>query len=123
MTTAAQRRKDAEKIQKDALQSRLDAVQPLIDEVSKRETLANKLAAMQTEISDSDTTIGNHYRAALNGGWTAKELAAADLTVPKTATRKRAPKPRQQAATPAPPAASVDGDAPERQHATTSTNE
>jgi len=98
MTTAAQRRKDAEKIQKDALQSRLDAVQPLIDEVSKRETLADKLAAMQAEISDSDTTISTHYRAALDGGWTAKELAAAGLAVPKKAQGKRTTKP--QAVTP-----------------------
>jgi len=100
MTTAAQRRKDAEKIQKDALQSRLDAVQPLIDEVSKHETLADKLAALQTEMTDLATTIGTHYRAALDGGWTAKELTAAGLAVPKTATRKRAPKPRQQTTTP-----------------------
>ncbi len=90
MTTAAERRKHAEKIQKDALQARLDAVQPLIDELSKRETLAEKLAAVQAEMSDLDTTLATHYRAALNGGWTAKELAAAGLEVPKTATRKRA---------------------------------
>jgi len=42
VTTAAERRKHAEKIQKDALQARLDAVQPLIDELSKHETLAEK---------------------------------------------------------------------------------
>jgi len=109
MTTAAERRKHAEKIQKDALQARLDAVQPLIDEVSKRETLAEKLAALQTEMTDLHATIGTHYRAALDGGWTAKELASAGLDVPKTATRKRAPKPRQQATAP------VGGDAGEPQ--------
>ncbi len=69
MTTAAQRRKDAD-----------------------------KLAAMQTEMADLDTTLATHYRAALNGGWTVKELESAGLDVPKTATRKRAPKPRQQTA-------------------------
>ncbi len=100
MTTAAQRRKHAEKIQKDALQARLDTVQPLIDEVSKHETLAEKLAALQTEMTDLDTTLATHYRAAIDGGWTAKELTAAGLDVPKTATRKRAPKPRQQATSP-----------------------
>jgi len=62
MTTAAQRRKHAEKIQKDALQSRLDAVQPLIDEVSKLETLAEKLAALRTVMADLDTTLATHYR-------------------------------------------------------------
>ncbi len=112
MTTAAERRKQAEKIQKDALQARLDAVQPLIDELSKHETLAEKLAALQTEISDSDTTISTHYRAALDGGWTTKELAAAGLDVPKTATRKRAPKLRQQTTAPAAP---VGGDVAEPQ--------
>jgi len=92
MTTAAERRKHAEKIQKDALQARLDTVQPLIDDLSKHETLAEKLAALQTEMTDLATTIGTHYRADIDGGWTAKELASAALDVPKTATRKRAPK-------------------------------
>ena len=111
MTTAAERRKHAEKIQKDALQSRLNAVQPLIDDLSRHETLAEKLAALQTEMTDLATTIGTHYRAALDGGWNAKELASAGLDVPKSATRKRAPKPRRQATTPAAP---VSGDAAEQ---------
>jgi len=114
MTTAAELRKHAEKIQKDALQARLDVVQPLIDEVSKHEALAEKLAALQTEMTDLHATIGTHYRAALDGGWTAKELAAAGLDVPKTATRKRAPKPRQQTTAPAAPVgdAATEADAP-----------
>jgi len=87
-------------------------VQPLIDELSKHETLAEKLAALQTEMTDLHATIGTHYRAALDGGWTAKELAAAGLDVPKTATRKRAPKPRQQTTTPEAP---VGGDVAEPQ--------
>jgi len=90
----------------------LDTVQPLIDELSKHETLAEKLAALQTEMTDLDTTLATHYRAALDGGWTAKELAAAGLDVPKTATRKRAPKPRQQATAPGAP---VGGDVAEPQ--------
>ena len=82
--------------------------------MSKREALAEKLAALQAEISDSDTTIGTHYRAALDGGWTAKELSSAGLDVPKTATRKRAPKPRQQTTTPDAPVsdAATQADAP-----------
>jgi len=87
-------------------------VQPLIDELSKHETLAEKLATLQTEMTDLHATIGTHYRAALDGGWTAKELAAAGLDVPKTATRKRAPKPRQQTTTPEAP---VGGDVAEPQ--------
>ncbi len=87
-------------------------MQPLIDELSKHETLAEKLAALQTEMTDLHATIGTHYRAALDGGWTAKELAAAGLDVPKTATRKRAPKPRQQTTTPEAP---VGGDVAEPQ--------
>ena len=112
MTTAAERRKHAEKVQKDALQARLDTVLPLIDELSKHETLAEKLAALQTEMTDLHATIGTHHRAALDGGWTAKELAAAGLDIPKTATRKRAPKPRQQTTTPEAP---VGGDVAEPQ--------
>jgi len=43
-----------------------------------------------------------------------KELAAAGLDVPKTATRKRAPKPRQQTTAPAAPVgdAATEADAP-----------
>jgi len=93
MATAAELRKHAEKIQRDALQTRLDAVQPLIDDLSKRETLAEKLAALQTEITNLDGTITTHYRGALDGGWTTNELASANLNVPKTATRKRAARP------------------------------
>jgi len=56
-----------------------------------------KVAALQSEITELDTSIGVHYRAALNGGWTADELASANLIVPKSATRKRAAKPRTHA--------------------------
>jgi len=94
MTTAAELRKHAEKIQRDALQARLDAVQPLIDDLSKRETLTEKLATVHAELNALDTSITTHYRAALNGGWTANELASANLNVAKSATRKRAAKPR-----------------------------
>lgn len=90
MATAAELRKHAEKIQRDALQTRLDAAQPLIDDLSKRETLTDKVTALQTEIIELDTSIGAHYRAALDGGWTAGELASANLNVPKNATRRRA---------------------------------
>jgi len=98
MATAAELRKHAEKIQRDALQARLDAVQPLIDDLSKREAVIEKVTALQTEITNLDGTINTHYRAALDGGWTADELATANLTVPKSATRKRAAKPRKQTA-------------------------
>jgi len=81
-------------------------------ELSKRETLTEKLAALRVEMSDLDTTLATHYRAALNGGWTAKELASAGIDVPKTATRQRAPKPRQQTTTPEAP---VGGDVAEPQ--------
>ncbi len=117
MATAAELRKHAEKIQRDALQARLDAVQPLIDDLSKRETLTEKVAALQTEITELDTSIGVHYRAALNGGWTADELAAANLNVPKTATRKRASTPRVRATALDAPV----GESTERHHASTST--
>jgi len=30
-------------------------------------------------MTDLDATLGTHYRAALNGGWNAKELASAGL--------------------------------------------
>ncbi len=93
MATAAELRKHAEKIQRDALQARLDAVQPLIDDLSKRETLTDKLAMVQAELTALDTNITTNYRAALDGGWTTNELASANLTVPKTVTRKRAARP------------------------------
>ena len=93
MATAAELRKHAEKIQRDALQARLDAVQPLIDDLSKRETLTAKLATVQAELNDLDTSITTHYRAALDGGWSTNELASANLNAPKTATRKRAARP------------------------------
>jgi len=73
--------------------------------LSKREAFIEKVSALQTEITNLDGTINTHYRAALDGGWTADELAAANLTAPKSATRKRAAKPRKQtAATTAPTA-------------------
>ena len=70
--------------------------------LSGRESLAEKIAALQTELAELDATSRTHYRAALDGGWTAKELAAASLTVPKSTTRRRAANPRR-AASAAPP--------------------
>lgn len=55
------------------------------------------MTALHTEITELDTTITTHYRAALDGGWTTNELASANLNVPKHATRKRAAKPRKPA--------------------------
>ncbi len=114
MTTAAERRKHAEKIQKDALQARLDTVQPLIDDLSKRETLMEKVAAMQIEINNLDTTIATHYRAALDGGWTTNELASANLNVPKTVTRKRGTTPPRNSAAVPDPLPEDDGQAGQR---------
>ncbi len=103
MATAAELRKHAEKIQRDALQSRIDAVQPLIDDLSKREALTEKAAALQTEITNLDTTLATHYRDALAGGWTTDQLESANPNLPKTAIRKRRSNPRRTApaATPA----------------------
>lgn len=64
-----------------------------------------KVTALQTEITDLDTSIGTHYRAALDGGWTADELASANLMAPKKSTRKRANKPRTQTVAPTTPTA------------------
>jgi len=108
MTTAAELRKHAEKIQRGALQARLDAVQPLIDDLSKREGFTEKMTALQTEITKLDGAINTHYRAALDGGWTADELAAANLTVTMSATRKRATKPRKHTAAATAPTAPTD---------------
>ncbi len=116
MATAAELRKHAEKIQRDALQTRLDAAQPLIDDLSKHEALTAKVTAIQTEITELDTSIAAHYRTALHGGWTADELASANLDVPRSATRKRAANPRRGAAAATPPRAA--GDSPRAEEAT-----
>lgn len=113
MATATELRKHAEKIQREVLQTRLGAAQPLIDDLSKRETLTENAAALQTELTTLDISIGVHHHAALDGGWTTDELASANLGVPKSAPRKRATKPRKAATSPSP--APAVGDQPDHE--------
>lgn len=89
MATRPELGKHAEEGPRDQLQQRLSAALPLIHALSRRETLISKLKIIQDTISDLDNELEAHYTDALEGGWTAELLSAANLVLPDSATPRK----------------------------------